>query len=66
MAKKKIDIPVEVTKIWQEAKENLRALGKKTIKLAQKGEKEVVRASKIGKQQLDIVSLNLKAFTYSI
>lgn len=60
MAKKKVDIQKEVTKIWQEAKENLRALGQKTMKLAQKGEVEVVRASRIGKLQLDIVSINLK------
>ena len=60
MAKKKIDIQKEVAKIWQEAKENLKELGQKTMKLAQRGEKEVVRASKIGKLQLDIVSLNLK------
>lgn len=60
MVKKKIDVPKEVARIWQEAKDNLRLLGQKTIKLAQKGEKEVVRASKIGKLQLDIVSINLK------
>lgn len=60
MAKKKIDIQKEVAKIWQEAKENLKKLGQKTMQLAQRGEKEVVRASKIGKLQLDIVSLNLK------
>ncbi|NQS99580.1 MAG: hypothetical protein HQ595_00725 [Candidatus Omnitrophica bacterium] len=59
MVKKKLDVPREVAKIWQEAKENLKVLGQKTIKLAQKGEKEVVRASKIGKLQLDIVSINL-------
>ncbi len=58
--KNKIDIPQEVSKIWQEAKDNLRSLGQRTLKLAQKGEKEVVRASKIGKLQLDIVSINLK------
>lgn len=60
MVKKRIDIPNEVTKIWQEARENLRALGQKTMRLAKKGEKEVVRASQIGKLQLDVVSLNLK------
>lgn len=60
MVKKKIDVTKEVAKIWQEAKENLKALGKRTLKLAQKGEEEVVRASKIGKLQLDIVSANLK------
>ncbi len=60
MAKKKIDVQKEVAKIWQEAKKNLAALGQRTLKLAQKGEKEVVRASKIGKLQLDIVSTNLK------
>lgn len=60
MVKKKVDIPVEVARIWQEAKERLKTLGQKTMKLARKGEKEVVRASKIGKLQLDIVSDNLK------
>ncbi|MCQ9208910.1 MAG: hypothetical protein NG712_06000 [Omnitrophica bacterium] len=60
MTKKKIDIPKEVAKIWQEAKANLKELGQKTMRLAQKGEKEVVRASKIGKLQLDVVSINLK------
>ncbi|MBN2096872.1 MAG: hypothetical protein JW714_00170 [Candidatus Omnitrophica bacterium] len=60
MAKQKIDIQKEVTKIWREAKENLKTLGQRAFKIAQKGEKEVVRASKIGKLQLDIVSLNLK------
>lgn len=60
MIKKKIDVTKEVAKIWQEAKENLKALGQKTMRLAQKGEKEIVRASKIGKLQLDIVSDNLK------
>ncbi|TRZ48970.1 MAG: hypothetical protein D4S01_09440 [Dehalococcoidia bacterium] len=58
--KKKIDIQKEVAKIWQEAKYNLKELGQKTMLLAQRGEKEVVRASKTGKLQLDIVSLNLK------
>lgn len=58
--KTKIDIHKEVGKIWQEAKDNLKSLGQKTIRLAQKGEKEVVRASRIGKLQLDIVSINLK------
>lgn len=57
---KKMDISKEVAQIWQEAKERLKDLGQKTMKLARKGEKEVVRASKIGKLQLDIVSLNLK------
>lgn len=60
MVKKKIDVPEEVSKIWEQAKKNLKDLGQKTIKLAQKGEKEVVRASKIGKFQLDIVTINLK------
>ena len=60
MAKKKMDISKEVAKIWQEAKENLKALAQRTIKLAQKGEKEVVRASRVGKLQLDIVSINLR------
>lgn len=57
---KKINISEEVTKIWQQTKESLKELGQKTISLAQKGEKEVVRASKVGKLQLDIVTINLK------
>ena len=60
MAKKKVDVQKEVAKIWQQAKKNLKELGQKTMKLAQKGEEEVVRASKIGKLQLDIVGINLK------
>ena len=40
--------------------ERLKELGQKTMKLAQRGEKEVVRASKIGRLQLDVVSFNLK------
>ena len=60
MAKKKLNISKEVSKIWQQAKINLADLGKRTMHLAQKGEKEVRRASKIGKLQLDVVSINLK------
>ena len=60
MAKKKIDVSKEVTKIWQDARENLKRLGQRTMKLAQRGEEEVVRASKIGRLQLDIVGINLK------
>ncbi|MFH1046651.1 MAG: hypothetical protein V1727_06805 [Candidatus Omnitrophota bacterium] len=57
---KKIDLQKEIAKIWEQAKENLKELGQNTLTLAQKGEQEVVRASKVGKLQLDIVSLNLK------
>ena len=60
MGRKKIDVAKEVAEIWEQAKEKLRELGQKTVKLAQKGEVEVVRASKVGKLQLDIVSINLK------
>ena len=56
MSSKKVDVAKEVANIWQEAKENLKALGQKTMKLAKKGEKEVVRASTIGKLQLDIMN----------
>lgn len=58
--KKRLDIPKEVAKIWQEAKNNLRILSEKTLNLAQKGEKELVKASRVGKIQLNIVSMNLK------
>lgn len=58
--KRKINISQEVAKIWQEAKDSLRQLGKRTLKLAERGEKEVVRASKVGKLQLDIVTISLK------
>ena len=60
MTKKKINIQKEVAEIWQEAKDNIKALGKRTLKLGYRGKKEVVRASKIGRLQLDIVSINLK------
>lgn len=60
MVKEKIDIQKEVSKIWGQAKESLKELGQRTMKLAQKGEEEVVRASKVGKLQLDIISSNLK------
>ncbi|MBN3038008.1 MAG: hypothetical protein JW869_01165 [Candidatus Omnitrophica bacterium] len=60
MTKKKIDVQKEVSKIWEQTKERLKELGQSTMIMAQKGEKEVVRASKVGKYQLDIVSLNLK------
>ena len=61
MAKGKgIDIQKEVSKIWEQAKVNLSHLGEKTVRLARRGEKELVRASKIGKLQLDIVGLNMK------
>ncbi len=60
MAKKKIVIQKEVARIWEQAKKNLKELGESTMVMAQKGEKEVVRASKVGKLQLDIVSLNIK------
>lgn len=60
MTKKKIDIQKEAAKIWEQAKKSLKELGQSTVTLAQKGEKEVVKASKIGKLQLDVVSLSLK------
>lgn len=60
MAKNKIDVQKEVAKIWEQTKQKLKELGQTTLIMAQKGEKEVVRASKVGKFQLDIVSLNLK------
>ena len=60
MTKKKVDIQKEVAKIWEQAKKNLKELGQSTAILAHKGEKEVVKASKVGKLQLDVVSLSLK------
>lgn len=54
---KKIDVQKEIKKIWDEAKKNLLRIGQETVKLARKGEKEIIRASRIGKIQLDILGI---------
>ena len=61
MAKtKEIDIQKEIKKIWDQTKKNLLKLSQETVNLVKRGEKEVVRASKIGKLQLDILGIKRK------
>ena len=57
---KKIDVQKQAKKIWKQTSQRLSKLGHETIKLARRGEKEVVRASEIGGLQLDIVGINLR------
>ena len=57
---KELDIQKEIKKIWDQTKKNLLKLSQETVKLAKKGEKEIVRASKIGKLQLDILGIKRK------
>ena len=54
---KEVDVQKEIKKIWGDTKKNLLRLGQETVKLARKGEKEIIRASKIGKIQLDILGI---------
>ena len=57
---KKPDLQKDWTKILDEVKENLRKFGKEASVWAKKGEKELVKASKMGKVQLDIAGINLQ------
>ena len=58
MAKK--DFQKEMSKLMVQMKKNLKKFGKDASVFAKKGEKELVKASKIGRLQIDIVSLNLQ------
>ncbi len=57
---KELEVQKEIKKIWDRTKKNLLKLGQETVKLAKKGEKEIVRASKIGRLQLDILGIKRK------
>ncbi len=50
----------KIEKLWKQAKQSLSKLSRETIKLAKRGEKEVVRATKIGKIHLEILNLKRK------
>ncbi|NQT21840.1 MAG: hypothetical protein HQ579_00195 [Candidatus Omnitrophica bacterium] len=58
MAKK--DFHNEMNKVMKQLKANFKRFGKDASIFAKKGEKEIVKASKIGRVQLDIISLNIQ------
>ena len=47
----------KIEKLWKQAKQSLSKLSQESIKLAKRGEKEIVRATKIGKIHLEILNL---------
>ncbi len=59
MAKKK-DFQEEMNKLMGQLKQNLKKFGKDAGIFAKKGEKGLVKASKIGRLQLDIISFNMQ------
>lgn len=60
MGAKKENLQKDVTKLLDQAKERFKKFGKELSVLAKKSEKEIVKASKTGKIQLDIVGLNMQ------
>jgi len=50
----------KIEKLWKQAKQSLSRLSQESIKLAKRGEKEIVRATKIGKIHLEILNLKRK------
>ena len=60
MVEKKNDVQKELNKFLDQAKEGFKKFGKEVTVLAKKSEKEIVKASKLGKIQLDILSLNMQ------
>ena len=50
----------EIEKLWKQAKKSLLKLSHETVKLAQKGEEEIVRASRLGKLHLEMLNLKRK------
>ena len=57
MANKKRDLQKDLAKMLGQAKVKFKKLGKELNVLAKKSEKEIVKASKSGKLQLDIMGL---------
>jgi len=57
MSKK--DFHNEMSKLMDQVKEKMHKFGKDASVLAKKGEKEIVKASQIGKLELDIMGLNI-------
>ena len=60
MGAKKYNLQKESAKLLEQTKEKFRKFGKELSILAKKSEKEIVKASKAGKMQLDIMSLNVQ------
>ena len=60
MVKKKRDFHQEFDKFMEQAKDGFKKLGKEMSVLAKKSEKEIIKASKKGKIQLDIVGLKMQ------
>lgn len=57
---KKNDIEKQFSSMLEQAKEGFKKFGTELGVLAKKGEKEIKKASKAGKIQLDIVGLNMQ------
>jgi len=60
MAQKKHDAQKEFGKFMEQAKAGFKKFGEEISVLARKSEKEIVKVSKAGKIQLDIVALNMQ------
>lgn len=60
MAVKKANLQKDFTKFLDYAKEKFKKLGKEASILAKKGEKEIIKASKTGKIQVDIMGLSVQ------
>ena len=60
MAAKKRNNQKEVARLLEQAKEKFKKFGQELGILAKKSEKEIVKVSKAGKIQLDIVGLNMQ------
>jgi len=50
----------KIERLWKQAKQSLSKLSQESIKLAKRGEKEIVRATKIGRIHLEILNLKRK------
>jgi len=50
----------KIERLWKQAKQSLSKLSQESIRLAKRGEKEIVRATKIGKIHLEILNLKRK------
>lgn len=60
MVAKKENVQKEFTKLLDQTREKFKKFGKELGVLAKKGEKEIVKASRTGKIQLDIMGLNMQ------
>ena len=60
MAAKKANLQKDFTKFMDYAKDKFKIFGEELSVLAKKSEKEIIRASKRGKIQVDIMRLNMQ------